>query len=152
RKNFGDAALKYRDNHGFELLDAECSNAADQMGEVNKMLKKIFKKDVFSIVKNPGKFGFSDRVNLVIENHFEGELDPGAYLNALWEKAGGLGVRILTGVAVVEVQKDEGVVIAESSGQDSVFEFNGEKVAICTNAFSKRLWPESEVEPGRGLI
>src|SRR5690606_4674945 len=33
-----------------------------------------------------------------------------------------------------------------------VFEFKGDKVAICTNAFSKKLWPESDLEPGRGLI
>lgn len=152
RRKFGDAALKYRENHGFELLESDNVAAADQMAEVNKMLRKLFKKNVFSAVKKPEKFGFSDRVKMVIENHFEGELDPAAYLDVLWEKASALGVKILTGVAVVEVQKDEGLVIAESSSKEKVFEFFGEKVAICTNAFSKKLWPESELEPGRGLI
>ena len=152
RENFGDARLQYKANHGFELLEAENVGAADQMDEVNKMLKKIFKKDVFSIVKKPGKFGFSDRVKLVVENQFEGELDPGAYLGALWEKASELGVKILTGVSVVEVQKDDGVIIAENMAKDRIFEFFGDKVAICTNAFSKKLWPESDVEPGRGLV
>lgn len=152
RRNFGDATLKYKHNHGFELLDAENMAAADQLGEVNKLLKKLFKKEVFSIVKKPEKFGFSDRVKLVIENHFEGELDPAAYLGALWDKASELGVRILTGVSVVEVQKDEGEVIAENVAKNRIFQFKGEKIAICTNAFSKRLWPESELEPGRGLI
>ncbi|WP_026967018.1 NAD(P)/FAD-dependent oxidoreductase [Algoriphagus terrigena] len=152
RENFGDARLQYKANHGFELLEAENVAAADQMDEVNKMLKKIFKKDVFSIVKKPGKFGFSDRVKLVVENQFEGELDPGAYLGALWEKASELGVKILTGVSVVEVQKDDGLIIAENMAKDRIFEFSGDKVAICTNAFSKKLWPESDVEPGRGLV
>lgn len=152
RENFGDTALKYKPNHGFELLDSENLSAADQLGEVNKLLKKLFKKDVFSIVKKPEKFGFSNRVKLIVENHFEGELDPAAYLSALWDKASELGVRILTGVAVVEVQKDEGVVIAENLSKNRVFEFKGGKIAICTNAFSKKLWPESELEPGRGLI
>jgi glycine/D-amino acid oxidase-like deaminating enzyme len=152
RRKFGDASLKYRESHGFELLESEHVDAADQMAEVNKMLRKLFKKNVFSAVKKPEKFGFSDRVKMVIENHFEGELDPAAYLDVLWEKASVLGVKLLTGVAVVEIQKDEGIVLAESSGKESVFEFVGEKVAICTNAFSKKLWPESELEPGRGLI
>lgn len=152
RKNFGDARLRYQHTHGFELLEAENIAAADQIGEVNKMLKKLFKKDVFSLVKRPEKLGFSDRVKLVVENNFEGELDPGAYLGALWEKASLMGIRILTGVSVVEVQKDEGIVLAENSGKNKVFEFKGEKVAICTNAFSKKLWPESELEPGRGLV
>lgn len=152
RKNFGDSSLRFKHNHGFELLEAENVAAADQIGDVNKLLKKLFKKDVFSLVKKPEKFGFSDRIKLVIENHFEGELDPGAYLGSLWEKASELGIRILTGVSVVEIQKEEGVVLAENLAKNRVFEFKGEKVAICTNAFSKKLWPESDLEPGRGLV
>jgi glycine/D-amino acid oxidase-like deaminating enzyme len=152
RKNFGDAQLRYQHTHGFELLEGGNVAAADQIGEVNKMLKKLFKKDVFTLVKKPEKLGFSNRVKLVVENHFEGELDPGAYLGALWQKASKMGIRIVTGVSVVEVQKDEGIVLAENTGKNKVFEFKGDKVAICTNAFSKKLWPESELEPGRGLV
>ena len=152
RKNFGDATLRYQHTHGFELLEEENLSAVDQLGEVNKMLKKLFKKEVFTLAKKPEKMGFSDRVKVVVENHFEGELDPGAYLGALWGMASKMGIKILTGVSVVEVQKDEGIVLAENSGKNKVFEFKGEKVAICTNAFSKKLWPESELEPGRGLV
>ncbi|GAA0879519.1 FAD-dependent oxidoreductase [Algoriphagus jejuensis] len=152
RKRFGDKALQYKNSHGFELLDADNIAAADQLQEVNKMLRKLFKKDVFSVVKEPETLGFSDRVKMVIENHFEGELDPGAYLGALWENASEMGVKILTGVSVVEVRKDEGVVIAENNSNEDFFEFTGEKVAICTNAFSKKLWPHGPLEPGRGLI
>lgn len=152
RKNFGDTTLRYQHSHGFELLEEENLPAVDQIAAVNKMLKKIFKKEVFAVVKKPEKLGFSDRVKVVVENHFEGELDPGAYLVALWKKAAKLGVRILTGVSVVEIQKDAGIVLAENTGKNKSFEFTGEKVAICTNAFSKKLWPESELEPGRGLI
>lgn len=152
RKNFGDATLHYQHTHGFELLEEENLAAIDQIGEVNKLLKKLFKKDVFTLVKKPEKLGFSDRVKMVVENHFEGELDPGAYLGALWEKATKMGIKILTGVSVVEIQKDDGIVLAENTGKNKVFEFKGEKVAICTNAFTKKLWPESELEPGRGLV
>jgi glycine/D-amino acid oxidase-like deaminating enzyme len=152
RKNFGDATLRYQHTHGFELLEEENLAAVDQIDEVNKMLRKLFKKEVFTLVKRPEKMGFSDRVKVVVENHFEGELDPGAYLGALWAMASEMGIKILTGVSVVEVQKDEGIVLAENSGKNKVFEFKGEKVAICTNAFSKKLWPESELEPGRGLV
>lgn len=152
RKNFGDAALRYQHTHGYELLEDENLAAVEQIGEVNKMLKKIFKKDVFTLVKNPEKLGFSGKVKAIVENHFEGELDPGAYLATLWTKASKLGIRILTGVSVVEIQKDNGLVVAENTGKNKVFEFQGEKVAVCTNAFSKKLWPESELEPGRGLV
>ena len=152
RKKFGDATLHYKDRHGFELLEEHNLEAADRMDEVNKLWKGIFKKDVFSIVTKPLSFGFSDRVKLLIENHLEGELDPGAYLGALWDMASRMGVRVLTGVAVAEVQKDEGFVLAEDAYNDRIFRFKADKVAICTNAFSKMLWPESNLEPGRGLI
>lgn len=152
RKTFGDANLRYKHRHGFELLEAENCQAADQIGEVNRLLKKLFKKDVFSLVKNPAKMGFSDRVKLIVENQFEGELDPGAYLDCLWAMASRLGIRIVTGISVVEIDKDGGRVIGESASKSRVYEFQAEQIAVCTNAFTKKLWPESELEPGRGLI
>lgn len=152
RKNFGDKALGYKHTHGFELIDEQNLQAVDQMDDVNKLLKKIFKKEVFSKVKKPEKFGFSDKIKAIVENKFEGELDPGMYMDSLWAMAGKLGIRILTGISVLEIMKDEGQILAESnSGKDSM-EFVADKIAICTNAFTKKLWPESDLVPGRGLI
>jgi glycine/D-amino acid oxidase-like deaminating enzyme len=152
RKQFGDQALRYQHRNGYEILGEEQLEALDQLPDINHLLKKIFKKEVFSVVKDPSKFGFSETVKAVVKNRFEGELDPGTYLNALWEKASGLGVRILSGVSVVEVNHEEGRVLAEKKDKKEIFEFVGERVAICTNAFTQKLWPASPLEPGRGLI
>ena len=121
RKNFGDKALGYKNTHGFELIDEQNLQAVDQMDDVNKLLKKIFKKEVFSKVKKLEKFGFSDKVKAIVENKFEGELDPGMYMDSLWAMAEKLGIRILTGISVLEIMKDEGQILAESnSGKDSM--------------------------------
>lgn len=152
RKQFGDKALRYQHRNGYELLVAEQMEALEQLPDINHLLKKIFKKEVFSLVKDPSKFGFSEQVKAVVKNRFEGELDPGAYINALWDKASSLGIRILSGVSVVEVDHEEGRVLAEKRDEKEVFEFVGGKVAICTNAFTQKLWPASPLEPGRGLI
>mgnify|MGYP005748036101 FL=1 len=152
RKQFGEKALGYVQSHGFELLDEENLPALDQMDYLNKILRKTFKSDVFSKVKKPEKMGFSPSIKAVVENKFEGELDPAKYLNCLWEMASKLGVKILTGVSVVEIQRDSGLIIAENLGKSRVFEFQAGKIGICTNAFTKKLWPESEIKPGRGLI
>ena len=152
RKQFGDKALRYQHRNGYELLGEEQMEALEQLPDINKLLKKIFKKEVFSLVKEPGKFGFSEQIKAVVKNRFEGELDPGAYLNALWAKASVLGVRILTGVSVVEVDHEVGRVLAEKRDKKEIFEFSAGKVAICTNAFSQKLWPASPLDPGRGLI
>jgi glycine/D-amino acid oxidase-like deaminating enzyme len=152
RKQFGDKALRYQHRNGYEILGQEQLEALEQLESINHLLKKIFKKEVFSQVKDPSKFGFSDQVKAVVKNRFEGELDPGAYLNALWEKASGLGIRIISGVSVVEVDHDGGRVLAEKKDRKEIFEFIGDRLAICTNAFTKKLWPDSPLEPGRGLI
>lgn len=152
RKNFGDKALGYKHTHGFELIDELQLQAVDQIEDINKLLKGIFKKDVFSKVKKLEKFGFSDRVKAVIENKFEGELDPGMYMDSLWAMAEKLGVRILTGISVLEIMKEEGQILAESNSGKESMEFVADKIAICTNAFTKKLWPDSNLVPGRGLI
>jgi glycine/D-amino acid oxidase-like deaminating enzyme len=150
RKQFGDKSLRFRSHNGYELIDQESIQAIDQLNDINHLLRKLFKKDVFSLVKNPLKFGFSDQVKAVIKNRFEGELDPASYLNELWEKAGKLGIKILTGTTVTEIDQSSGEVIAESlTGK---LEFKGEKIALCTNGFTKQLWKDCPLEPGRGLI
>lgn len=152
KKHFGDKALRFQHRNGYEILDQESIKALEQIGEINHLLHKVFKKDVFSLVKNPSKFGFSDQVKAVIKNRFEGELDPASYLNALWEKASGLGVKIITGITVEEIDQDTGSIKALGSLDKDQIEFKAEKIAICTNAFTKKLWKDCPLEPGRGLI
>lgn len=152
RKEFGDKALRYQSRNGYEILTEASLKTLDELPGINRLLKKLFAKEVFSQVKNIKKLGFSDQVKAVVKNRYEGELDPGAYLNALWSKASKMGIRILSGVTVVEIDQDSGRVIAEKKDKKEVFEFTGDQLAICTNAFTQKLWPESPLEPGRGLI
>ncbi|REG83076.1 NAD(P)/FAD-dependent oxidoreductase [Algoriphagus antarcticus] len=152
RKQFGEKNLGYSHSNGYELLEESQLEATDQMAGVNKLLKSLFKEEVFSLVKNPGKMGFSDQVKAIVKNKFEGELDPGMYMTSLWKLAQQEGIRILTGVSVCEIRKDEGIVLAEDAAGEINLEFMGGKIAICTNAFTKKLWPGSDIQPGRGLI
>jgi glycine/D-amino acid oxidase-like deaminating enzyme len=152
RKQFGDKKLGYSHSHGYELLEESQLGALDNMTGVNKLLRPVFKEDVFSLVKKPIKMGFADQVKAIVKNKFEGELDPGMYMNSLWKLAQEVGIRILTGVSVCEIRKDEGIVLAEDDGGKISLEFNAKKIAICTNAFTKKLWPDSDIQPGRGLI
>ncbi|SFU17832.1 Glycine/D-amino acid oxidase [Algoriphagus locisalis] len=152
RKQFGEKKLGYAHSHGYELLDESQREALDQMSAVNKLLKPVFKEDVFSLVKNASKMGFDAQVKYIVKNKFEGELDPGMYMTSLWRLAQEVGIRILTGVSVCEIQNDEGIVLAEDAAGEGSVEFKAKKIAVCTNAFTKKLWPESDIQPGRGLI
>lgn len=152
RKEFGDKTLGYKTLGGFELIDQDQLAAVEQIPEINQILKKTFKGPVFSKVGKIDKLGFSESVHAVVKNAFEGELDPGKYLAALWELAGKTGVKIITGVEVLEIEKDTGKLLAMDKGLNREFNFQGEQVAICSNAFTKKIWPESGIEPGRGLV
>ncbi|MCS5490122.1 NAD(P)/FAD-dependent oxidoreductase [Algoriphagus limi] len=151
KKEFGKRNLDFKDSGGFELIQEDQLDALNQLEGINKMLKPLFKKPVFSKVKNHRKMGFADSVKAVVKNQFEGELDSGRYLNALWDEASKLGIRILTGITVENLDSDLGLVIAEDQQLGSL-EFVGGKVAVCTNAFSRKLVNHLDLVPGRGLV
>ncbi|TDK44902.1 NAD(P)/FAD-dependent oxidoreductase [Algoriphagus formosus] len=151
QKEFGRKALDFKQSGGFELITEDQLEALDQLSSINKLLKPIFKKPVFSNLKNYRGFGFDESVKAVVKNQFEGELDPGKYISALWSRANELGIKILTGSHVQKVEKDLGL-ISVKAGTDELIEFQGSKVAICTNAFAGQFFPEFDLEPGRGLV
>lgn len=152
RKKFGDKALNFIPSNGYELLEETQMMAMDEIHKMNRLLKDIFQENVFSKVKKPEQFQFSNQVKSIIKNQFEGELDPGKYLDILWTTASQLGIRILTGVEVQEISKDEGKILSFSSSQNTPIEFFASKIAICTNAFSGHFLPALDLIPGRGLI
>ncbi|NVK50324.1 MAG: FAD-binding oxidoreductase [Cyclobacteriaceae bacterium] len=151
KKEFGKWTLDFKDSGGFELIQEDQLKALDQLQGINKMLRPLFKKPVFSIIKNYRKMGFADSVKAIVKNQFEGELDSGRYLNALWTHAGELGIKILTGSTVEKIDTDSGEVRATDQ-QLGYLEFVGKKVAVCTNAFSRKLVKDLDLIPGRGLV
>ncbi|MFC3417643.1 NAD(P)/FAD-dependent oxidoreductase [Algoriphagus hitonicola] len=152
RKEFGDKSIAYRPSKGFELLEESQISALDRMDEINQFLKPIFKKPVFTSLKKKKNFGFSDQIKAIVQNDFEGELDPAKYIQALWSEAGKRGIKILTGTEVESVDHTSGIVLAKNHLASDLIEFEANQVAICINAFSKNLLPDLDLEPGRGLV
>ncbi|WPR73514.1 FAD-binding oxidoreductase [Algoriphagus sp. NG3] len=152
RTQFGDSILGYSPSYGYELLENSQQVALDEMKYVNELLRPLFNDDVFSLLGNPGAMGFSSQIKWIVKNEFEGELDPGKYLSALWKLAQEFQIRILTGVTVTEIMHKEGMVAGEGGGGKEILEFKSDKIAICTNAFTNKLLPDTAIQPGRGLI
>ncbi len=152
RKRFGDEKLGYSPSGGYEILDRDELPVLDHLESINEWLRSIFQTDVFSVERNPGELGFSPQIDTIVRNKFEGELDPGKYIMALWRLASSEGIRILTGVNVSGLDRDQGVVYAHDTCKGEEMEFRANQLAVCTNAFTKALWSESELRPGRGLV
>lgn len=149
RKRLGDKNIHYEAVGGFELFDDEekFESALNKLPYLNKSLfeqvqiKKCFVNDVNTGLLFNGIKG-------VIKNNFEGQIDTGLMMENLRHLAFKLGIKILNGVTV-ESLNDIGLKVEIKS---SVGNFEGSKVAVCTNGFSRKLIKEVEVEPARAQV
>jgi glycine/D-amino acid oxidase-like deaminating enzyme len=156
RNRLGDKEIGYKAQNGYELIRESEKYALGKIDEVNDLLMPLFYQEVF--VDRPElrkKFGFSkDHVLTVVENSFEGQIDTGKMMRRLIAYAGSMGVMLLTGAEVLSIDEHVGhveVVVKNAASNDEI-RLTSDKVAICTNAFSKKLLPDIEMSPGRGLV
>ncbi|MGB3184054.1 MAG: FAD-dependent oxidoreductase [Cyclobacteriaceae bacterium] len=156
RNRLGDKEIGYKAQNGYELIRESEKYALDKIDEVNDLLMPLFYQEVFT--DRPElrkKFGFSkDHVLTVVENSFEGQIDTGKMMRRLIAYAGSKGVMLLTGSEVLNIDDhaDHAEVLVKNIATGEDIMLKGDKVAICTNAFSKTLLPDLEVSPGRGLV
>lgn len=156
RNRLGDKEIGYKAQNGYELIRESEKYALGKIDEVNDLLMPLFYQEVFS--DRPElrkKFGFSkDHVVTVVENSFEGQIDTGKMMRRLIAYAGSKGVMLLTGAEVLNMEEyaDHVEVVVKSSATEDEIRLKGDKVAVCTNAFSKTLLPSIDMSPGRGLV
>ena len=73
-------------------------------------------------------------------------------MEAFARKAREAGVQFYTQTEVLHyVEQTNGVEVAVSTAEGSLQLFTGQ-LALCTNAFTKALLPEADLEPGRGMV
>jgi gamma-glutamylputrescine oxidase len=147
RQNLGDVTIDFQQNKGFELFkDAgffdECNLQKEQ---INKLIKPIFKEDVFSVSDNT--FGFKKVVNAYSVNKFEGQIDTGKMMTALLLKVQKAGIKIVNNISVDSfIETSEKVVV-----KTNLVEFSTNKLCIATNGFAKQLLNE-HVQPARAQV
>lgn len=149
RKNLGDENIGFSKQGGYELfmhkdkdLFTEC---VSKMTYVNRLLKPIFKEDVFSL--QPDSFGFKNISSQLIFNKFEGQLDTGRLMTTLLHKVQSTGVKILNNFKVTSFSENtsEVEIVADN------FSFKTKKLFIATNGFASQLGL-SEVKPARAQV
>lgn len=149
RKIVGDTLLSYESNGGYETflkhdtqLYQECLEGKEQL---NRLLKPLFKKDVFS--ETPNAFQFSNVQKKYLLNTFEGQLDTGKMMQVLLKKCVNQGILILNATEVLSFDEmTEGVSIKTSH-----FEMQSRKLLIATNGFAADLL-DVEVSPARAQV
>jgi glycine/D-amino acid oxidase-like deaminating enzyme len=155
RNRLGDNAIDYRQTGGYELIFNNAAETILRIDEVNEWLEPLFKQPVFRERNDLiAKFGFSESlVSAVIENPLEGQIDTGKMMKTLIRYVSSKGVQILTGADVERFEEKENeVIVSIKTFSGETIDFRTEKLAICTNAFTKKLLPELDVVPGRGQV
>lgn len=155
RKRLGDDNIDFQHNGGFELVMQKDNIDSNKLYDMNVLLERIFSNKVFyekpELVE---RFGFNKQmVKSIILNPFEGQLDTGKMMQTLANYASILRVKIMTGAEVEHVEELPSTVkVNVKSGFNESFTFTCDKVAYCTNAFTKTLLPQLEITPGRGQV
>jgi glycine/D-amino acid oxidase-like deaminating enzyme len=155
RKRLGDDHIDFKNNGGFELVLKRKEVDYDKLYDMNALLHRIFDNKVFYDKPDlVDRFGFNkEMVKTIILNPFEGQIDTGKMMQALINYAGLLQVKIITGANVENVTEDgDSVKVAVKSLANESITFTADKVAYCTNAFSKQFFPDLDIHPGRGQV
>ncbi len=151
RSRLGDATIDLQLKGGYELISKDRKDCLDHLGRMNELLKGHFEQDVFQLRDDLlPQFGFNrDQIHHLILNPLEGQIDTGKMMKALQAKAANLGVELILNAPVESIEK--GQVIAQLAG-GAMHTLNAGQIAVCTNAFTKKLLPELPLTPGRGIV
>lgn len=152
QKYFGAGAIDFALCGGYELYeeDTRLNKLQENIHHLNALLKPVTgdKKTYRLADEKINEFGFGKTAHLV-ENKLEGYLHSGKLLQALLQQVQGMGVTVLNGMEIKELQGNPALVeIATANG----FRFTAEKVLLCTNAFTKQFLPDIDMVPGRGQV
>ena len=147
RENLGDNAIDFQQNKGFELCDSQdfFDECISRKENINKLLKPIFKAEVFSTSDNI--YGFQRIHSKYLVNNFEGQIDTGKMMTQLLLKTQKLGVKILNNIALESYQDNSQKISLKTNRLD----FYTKKLLISTNGFSNKLLTEN-IKPARAQV
>jgi len=150
RSRLGDDHIGFKNYGGYELLFQNDLEALNSIEKVNELLKPLFGQNVYSEAAGLiSEFGFDQQqVKSLIKNPLEAQIDTGKMMKALEAFAQQLGIKVFTNCEVLSFEETpEGVTVSTAQ-----VNFKARKLAICSNAFTRKLLPETELKPGRGVV
>ncbi|MGH2642535.1 MAG: NAD(P)/FAD-dependent oxidoreductase [Chitinophagaceae bacterium] len=156
RKRLGDEAIGYQENGSYELIMEDELPLLTQLDKINHLLYPVLQGDAYSLCNEKIR-GFSfnqNSVHALILNHYEGELNTGKMMKSLIQKTIRLGIELKTGCEVESIreQKEEVIITVKDKDEKNLLQFIASEVAVCTNAFTKKILPDIDLQPGRGQV
>ncbi|MDG3582811.1 NAD(P)/FAD-dependent oxidoreductase [Galbibacter pacificus] len=149
KKGLGSKGIGYRHHRGFELFqegNPELYEAClENRNRINNLLFPLFKKEVFSVEKN--SFGFAGIQDYYMANAFEGQIDTGKMMYALYSKCIKEKIKILYGTEMLGYD-DAG---SHVEVQTDLTNFYTQKLCLATNGFLS-LKEFEDIQPARAQV
>ncbi len=147
----GKKAINYSACGGYDVFTPKNQKLYEESTEniayINTLLKDIVGKNVY---KHSGK-GIEKNnlqgITHLIKNQYEGSLDTGEMVKTLLNKVRKQGTEIIFNANVESYESANSVEIIGKG-----FNVKAQKLLLTTNAYTKALWPEAEITPGRGQV
>jgi len=142
-QNIHNNTNSQNDNASFE-------NCATQLNYLNSMIKQITgKAQTFSIRdEDIPTLGFH-QIEHLIYNKSEGQINTGAMMKSLIQKTKDLGIEILNGIAITEIQDKANCIELHTANNWTI---KAAKVLVATNGFTQQLLPEVNLQPARNQV
>ncbi len=154
QKFFDDELIDFELCGGYELYDDNDTITNEQLqhniGYINSLLKPITSsKNTYSLdnasIQN---FGFGKTKQLV-KNSCEGSLHSGKLLQALLHRVQAMGVQVFNATEVKSYERNADIFEIHTNQLPTLL---AKKILLCTNAFTKNLFPQIDIVPARGQV
>ncbi len=154
RNLLGDGKINFENKGGYEVFTHTENDLFEQCAQkisyLNKNLKAITGNEETYRLQNEKikEFGFNKVDNLIL-NKSEGQIDTGKMMITMLNLAREKGVMVINGIEIKNIySSDDGVEVETDKG----FSFQTKKLLVCNNGFAKQLMPELNVEPARAQV
>lgn len=143
------ADIEYSNSGGMEYFSKannfETDRCFEAIHDLNGMLAdNLGISKAFQPINNEDLNSFNPQA---IFNPYEGTINPVKMMNQLNKIVIGLGVDIISGLEVVNIDV-ENHTLSTQTGLNIYYK----KLIICTNGFTQRIWPELRVLPARNQV
>lgn len=155
RNRLGDENIAYENHGGYELIiDAFGMECVNEIDEMNRFLEPLMGKDVFTIEPNAIEAnGFNHKqIKTIVKNRYDGQIHTGKMMQTFLSYVQMKGVKIINGTQVKRFEENENEVLIHVSSEEQRIAFKAKHFVICTNAFTRELLPEIDIQPGRGQV
>lgn len=154
RQLLGDSAIDYEGLGGYEVftnskdqLTTDCFNSIE---DFNAELKKITgKSEIYSDATSMINLFDFKKIEKMILNQGEGQIDTGKMMKALLEKSRSLGIEILNGVDVDKIENDG---TGARINFNKSYSIQSKKVLIAVNGFAKKFLPDFDIQAARAQV